>query len=62
MKKQEAMELLEARTQTELADRLGISQAAVSQWSEELPEHAVRRVESQLYRRINKRGRRNATP
>jgi len=56
MKKSQAMELLGARTQTELADRLGISQAAVSQWPEELPEHAVRRVESRLYRRI-KRGR-----
>jgi len=52
MKKTEAMERLGATTQTEFADRLGISQSAVSQWPEELPEHAVRRVESRLYRRI----------
>lgn len=58
MKKQEAMDLLGARTQTEFADRLGISQAAVSQWPEELPEHARRRVESVLYRKIPSRHRR----
>jgi len=56
MKKSEAMELLGVKTQQELADRLGITQAAVSYWPEELPEYAVRRIESRLYRRIT-RGR-----
>lgn len=57
MKKQEAMDLLGCRNLTELADALSLSKGAVSQWRDPLPESAVRRVESKLYRKVG--GRKN---
>lgn len=58
MTKQDAMEALGCDTLTQLADVLNITQGAVSQWPDPLPPHAVRRVESVLYRRISTRGKR----
>jgi hypothetical protein len=59
MTKQDAMDELGCETLTQLADTLGVSLAAVSQWTDPLPASAIRRVESALYRR-NRRGRRHA--
>ena len=55
MTKQDAMDELGCETLTQLADALGVSLAAVSQWSDPLPDSAVRRVESVLYRRKKRR-------
>lgn len=57
MTKTDAMESLGVETLAKLADVLGITPAAVSQWPEELPPHAIRRVESVLYRKISKGAR-----
>jgi len=50
MTKQDAMDELGCETLTELADAVGVTLSAVSQWSDPLPPHAVRRVEARLYR------------
>lgn len=55
MTKTEAMEALGVDKYQKLAEVLSVSPAAVSQWPEDLPPHAVRRVESVLYRRIPRR-------
>lgn len=54
MTKTEAMEELGVETLAKLADVLSVSPSAVSQWPEKLPPHAVRRVESVLYRRVRR--------
>jgi hypothetical protein len=51
MTKQEAMESFGCETLTQLADVLNVSLSAISQWTDPLPESAVIRVESALYRR-----------
>jgi hypothetical protein len=58
MTKTEARELLGCANDAQLADALNITRGAISQWPEQLPEHAQRRVESYLYRRVN-RGRKH---
>ena len=54
MKKQEAMDSLGCNTLTELAEAVSLSKGAISQWSDPLPPHAVRRIESVLYRRARR--------
>lgn len=57
MTKQDAMDELGVETLAKLADVLGVSPAAVSQWADPLPPHALRRVHAVLYRRIKRRHR-----
>ena len=52
MTKQDAMDELGCDTARQLADALNITESAISQWTDPLPEHAIRRVESAIYRRI----------
>lgn len=59
MTKQDAMEALGCDNLTQLADALKITNGAISQWSDPLPPHAVRRVEATLYRRISTRVKRS---
>jgi pyrroloquinoline quinone (PQQ) biosynthesis protein C len=54
MTKQDAMEELGCDTLKELAEALGVTPSAISQWPDPLPDHAVRRVESRLYRRVRR--------
>lgn len=58
MTKKDAMDELGCENLTRMADVLGVSLSAVSQWSDPLPIHAVRRVEAKLYRRVRSRSRR----
>jgi DNA-binding transcriptional regulator YdaS (Cro superfamily) len=51
MTKKRAMKLLGVDTLAALADALEVSPSAVSQWTDPLPKHAVRRVQAALYRR-----------
>ncbi len=55
MTKEDAMQELGCNTLTQLADILNVSLAAVSQWSDPLPDSAVRRVESVLYKKVTRR-------
>lgn len=52
MTKTDAMESLGCDTLAKLAEVLGVTPSAISQWPEKLPPHAIRRVESVLYRRV----------
>lgn len=54
MTKQEAMDELGCDTLARLASALNVTPAAVSQWPDPLPPHAVRRVEAALYRRVRR--------
>lgn len=58
MTKQDAMDELGCRGVVELARALNVSHSTVSMWPDVLPEHAVRRVESVLYRQRARRSRR----
>ena len=49
MTKQDAMDEFGCDTLTQLADKLGVTLSAVSQWTEPLPEHAERRVHAALF-------------
>lgn len=56
MTKKDAMDAFGCETLTQLAGVLKVSLSAISQWTDPLPESAVMRVESALYRRrISKR-------
>ena len=54
MTKTEARESLGCDTDAQLAEALNLTRGAISQWPEKLPEHAIRRVESALYRRTRR--------
>jgi hypothetical protein len=60
MTKQDAMDEFGCKNLAQLARVLNVTPAAISQWSDPLPDIAVRRVESALYRRIKRR--RKPTP
>lgn len=55
MTKQDAMEELGCDNLSQLAAALDVTPAAVSQWSDPLPEYAERRVMAKLYKRIKRR-------
>ncbi len=54
MTKAEARELLGCDNDAQLAEALYLTLGGVSQWSDPLPEHAIRRVESRLYRKVRR--------
>lgn len=51
MTKAQALALMNAKTQRELADALGISRAAVSLWSDPLPESVELRILGTMMKR-----------
>jgi len=54
MTKQDAMDELGVETLAKLAEVLNVSPSAVSQWTDPLPEYAVRRVHAKLYKKISR--------
>lgn len=55
MSKADARALLKVRNDSELADAVGRTRSAVSQWSDPLPEHAVTLVHAKAYAMRGKR-------
>lgn len=55
MTKQEAMDRLGCENLAELSRAINVTPSAISHWSDPLPPHAIRRIESVLYRKIGGR-------